>query len=251
MSLKLVSIDDEKYIRDTLIHQVQSLFPGVVEVAGQAESVETGKQLIIEVNPDIVLLDIELGDGSAFDLLNALPNTMFELIFVTGYDQHAIEAIRLGALDYILKPIDPEELQNAMDQAIINARGKRQDIQKILGVAQNFYAKRKKQNIVLKTLEGTHILEINKIMYCSSEGNYTTFYLEDETSIMISKPLKFAVELLPEAYFVRCQQSYLVNVHYVGKLVNAGSLILKNGTEIPVSGARKEQVFQSILNKMN
>ena len=252
MALQLVTIDDEQYIKDFLIEEIELNFGDYIEIAGQASSVKEGLKLIKEVQPDIVLLDIELQDGVSFDILKRLEKIDFEIIFVTGFDNKAIQAIKLGALDYLLKPIDEEELEEALNKAISNRKEKkRNSTQESTEVAAQFYNTEKKEHIVLKTSDTVHLVKLDRLMYCKSEGNYTTFYLDGQSSILISRPLKYAVELLPELNFVRCQQSYIINTKYVTKFLKSGTIILQDKIEIPVSGRNKESILKLVMSKMN
>lgn len=252
MALKLITIDDEKYVRDFLIEEVNKNFQNVIDVCGQAASIKDGLELIKRIKPDIVLLDIELEDGVSFDILKRLEKIDFEIIFVTGFDNKAIQAIKLGALDYLLKPIDEEELEEALNKAISNRKEKkRNSTQESTEVAAQFYNTEKKEHIVLKTSDTVHLVKLDRLMYCKSEGNYTTFYLDGQSSILISRPLKYAVELLPELNFVRCQQSYIINTKYVTKFLKSGTIILQDKIEIPVSGRNKESILKLVMSKMN
>ncbi len=252
MAFKLVTIDDEKYIRDFLKEQIQAEFNEEIKVVGEATSIKEGLSLIKSTQPDIVLLDIELEDGFSFELLDQLDDINFELIFVTGFDDKAIKAIKLGALDYLLKPIDEDELEQALNKAIDNIKSKnKSDATMMAGVASNFYKTEQKEHIVLKTSDTIHLVKLDKLMYCKSEGNYTTFYLNGQSSVLISKPLKYAVELLPESNFVRCQQSYIINTKYVTKFLKSGTIILQDKIEIPVSGRNKDAILKLVMSKMN
>lgn len=252
MALKLITIDDEKYIRDFLINEIQENFKETIEISGQASSVKEGIAIIKKITPDIVLLDIELQDGSSFEILEALNNLDFQLIFITGFDDRAIKAIKMGALDYLLKPIDEDELKNAIEKAIDNINNTRKSLSPVMAdVASQFYQNDKKEHIILKTSDTIHLVKLERLMYCKSEGNYTTFYLNGQSSVLISKPLKYAVELLPELNFVRCQQSYVINTNYVTKFLKSGSLILQDKIEIPVSGRNKDAILALIISKMN
>jgi two-component system LytT family response regulator len=251
MACTLITIDDEKYIRDFLIEQIQEDFKEEITVVGQAASIKDGLALITSLQPDIVLLDIELEDGSSFELLDQLQEINFELIFITGFDDKAIKAIKLGALDYLLKPIDEEELAQALNKALNNIQSKNKpDATMMASVASNFYKTEHKEHIVLKTSDTVHLVKLDKLLYCKSEGNYTTFYLNGQSSILISKPLKYAVELLPELNFVRCQQSYVINTNYVTKFLKSGTIILQDKIEIPVSGRNKEAILKLVMSKM-
>ncbi|WP_405369346.1 LytR/AlgR family response regulator transcription factor [Nonlabens sp. Asnod2-A12] len=251
MSLKLITIDDEKYVRDFLIEEVNKNFQNVIDVCGQAASIKDGLELIKRIKPDIVLLDIELEDGVSFDILKRLEKIDFEIIFVTGFDNKAIQAIKLGALDYLLKPIDEEELEKALNKAVSNRQAPIKNSSDIMtDVASQFYKSEKKEHIVLKTSDTVHLVKLNRLMYCKSEGNYTTFYLDGQSSILISRPLKYAVELLPELNFVRCQQSYIINTKYVTRFLKSGTIILQDKIEIPVSGRNKESILKLVMSKM-
>jgi two-component system LytT family response regulator len=252
MAYTLVTIDDEKYIRDFLKEHIQAEFKEEIKVVGEAVSIKEGLSLITSMQPDIVLLDIELKDGFSFELLDQLKEINFELIFVTGFDDKAIKAIKLGALDYLLKPIDEEELEQALNKALNNIKSKiKSDPTMMAGVASTFYKTEQKEHIVLKTFDTIHLVKLDKLMYCKSEGNYTTFYLNGQSSVLISKPLKYAVELLPELNFVRCQQSYIINTNYVTKFLKSGTIILQDKIEIPVSGRNKEAILKLVMSKMN
>lgn len=251
MALRLITIDDEKYIRDFLISEIQKNFTGVIEIVGQAASVKDGVKLIEQLNPDVVLLDIELNDGNGFELLEQLQDFNFELIFITGFDDRAIQAIKLGALDYLLKPIDEEELIEALNKAVLAINENLALVSNAMtNVAFQFYNNNKKEHIVLKTSDSVHLVKLDRLIYCKSEGNYTTFYVENQSSILISRPLKYAEELLPELNFVRCQQSYIINTNYVTKFLKSGMIVLQDKIEIPVSGRNKDAILKLVMSKM-
>lgn len=251
MVLRLITIDDEKYIRDFLISEIQKNFTGVIEIVGQAASVKDGVKLIEQLNPDAVLLDIELNDGNGFELLEQLKVINFELIFITGFDDRAIQAIKLGALDYLLKPIDEEELIQALNKAVLAINKNLALVSNaITNVASQFYKNNKKEHIVLKTSDSVHLVKLDRLIYCKSDGNYTTFYVENQSSILISRPLKYVEELLPELNFVRCQQSYMINTNYVTKFLKSGMIVLQDKIEIPVSGRNKDSILKLVMSKM-
>ncbi|MEP3969628.1 MAG: response regulator, partial [Nonlabens sp.] len=162
MALKLITIDDEKYVRDFLIEEINKNFQNIIDVRGQAASIKDGLALINRIKPDIVLLDIELEDGVSFDILKRLEKIDFEIIFITGFDNKAIQAIKLGALDYLLKPIDEEELEEALNKAISNRKEKkRNSTQESTEVASQFYNTEKKEHIVLKTSDTVHLVKLD------------------------------------------------------------------------------------------
>lgn len=252
MNLKVLIIDDEQYIRELLKISINKYFKNELLICGESGTVKDGLRQIKECKPDIVLLDIELEDGVSFEILEALETIDFEIIFITGFDDKAIKAIKLGALDYLLKPIDEDELQQAISKAVSQRKVTRAIIPaKMMNVTTDYYIREKKEHIVLKTQDSIHLIKLDNLIYCRSDGNYTTFYIKEAPSILISKPLKYALELLPEDRFVRCQQSYIVNVGFINRLIKSGSIILHDLTEIPISGTRKEQVMNEIFKKMN
>lgn len=223
-----------------------------IEVVGCASRIPVALDLISELHPDLVLMDIQLTDGIAFDILNQLEDIDFQLIFLTAFNNFAIKAIKYGALDYLLKPIDEDELKVALDKARkkIGAKDVNQDTQLKIALKSHLLPETPDSHLVLHTMEFIQILQLKEIIYCKSEGSYTTFFLTDDRKLMISKPLKFYDELLPDQYFLRPHQSFLVNFAFIDKYLKSGSILLKNQTEIPVSIRRKEYVLQRLI-KLN
>lgn len=243
--LKVLLIEDEAPIREEVKELLSLNFSKQISVLWEATSVKEGIKAILTHEPDLVFLDIDLGDGTSFDILSVLPSINFDIIFVTGYNTHAIKAIKLGALDYLLKPIDEDEFTEAVEKAIANhttAKNKENEI----AIASNYYKEKKHNKIVLRTLEAQHLVDFNDIIYCKSEGNYTTFFLDTE-EIMVSKPLKKFLPLFDESLFIKCHQSYLINTSRIAKYLNEGFLVTHTGAQIPVATRRKEQVLQQIF----
>ena len=241
--IRALIVEDEKHVSDELNMLLTKYFEKEIYIEKTANSVKEGIKSILEFKPDLVFLDIDLGDGTSFDILSVLPEINFDIIFVTGYDTHAIKAVKLGALDYLLKPIDEDELQEAVKKVILQHK-KPKD--KLVEIATNFYTKKKHDKIVLKTLEAQHLISFNDIIYCKSEGNYTTFYLKDE-QIVVSKSMKKMQALLNKEMFIKCHQSYLVNISYIVKFLNDGFLVTKRGDQIPVATRRKEDILKLIF----
>lgn len=244
--IKAILVDDEKYIRDDVKNKLKQLFNNQITVVGEAESVKSAISLIIEQKPDLLFLDIQLQDGTSFDILNQLDNKNFDIVFITGYDNHAIKAIKVGALDYILKPIDEEEFKDAVDKAIDNTR-RELDIEKFVEISNEYFQGVKKKRIVLKTLENVYVVYEDDILYCKSDGNYTTFYTQKSEKILVSKPIKKALELLSDDIFIRCHQSYLVNKKHVLRYNKQGVLIMNSEIKVPVSSRRKDYVIEKIF----
>ncbi|SEC41351.1 two component transcriptional regulator, LytTR family [Tenacibaculum sp. MAR_2009_124] len=243
--LKTLIIEDEKHVRDEIKTLLSNFFESSLTVLAEATSVKEGIKAILEHKPDLVFLDIDLGDGSSFDILAVLPEISFDIIFVTGYDSHAIKAIRLGALDYLLKPIDNYEFKNSVKKAI-DSYQKSKNKENLVNVAGNYYTHNVHDKIVLKTLDAQHLVNFNDIVYCKSDGNYTTFHLLKE-QIVVSKPMKKIQPLLNGEQFIKCHQSYIVNASYVTKYRNDGFLITKTKATIPVATRRKDEVLQILF----
>lgn len=243
--IKAVIIDDETRFRDSIRKKLETNFNNEITIVGESESVKGGIELIEKTNPDLLFLDIELTDGYSFEILNQLQNHNFQIIFITGFNHLAIQAIKLGALDYILKPIDDDEFCNAVEKAIETE--KNTSLEQLIKVSSDYFNGSKIKRIVLKTTEAHHIINEDDLMYCKSEGNYTTFFIKNDEKILISKTLKSTEELLTESIFIKCHQSYLVNKFYIAKMLSDGYLILNDKSKIPVSSRRKDHV----LNKLS
>lgn len=243
--LNAVIIDDEIRLRQDIRNKLETQFQNDIRIVGEAESVKDGVTIIENLQPDLLFLDIELTDGYSFEILEQLTSHNFQIIFITGFNHLAIKAIKVGALDYILKPIDDDEFDEAVEKAIAAAQ-KEHELKDFIQVSTDFFKGAKVKRLVLKTSEAHHIVNEDDIVYCKSDGNYTHIFLENNEEIMISKTLKSIVELLSKKTFIKCHQSYLVNKFYVEKFSNEGYVFLKNNTKIPVSSRRKEHVLNSL-----
>jgi two-component system LytT family response regulator len=244
---KVLVIDDEKPTRDFIKRLIDSYNFGV-EVYTDGENVATGVEAIHRLQPDLVILDIQMPDGNGFDLLKSIPVKNFEVIFITAFQEYAVQAIRFSALDYILKPIDSEELKQAIDNALNTITRKTEDSQ--LSVLQHNMQLNAKRKLVLKTQESIHIVEIDDIIRCEADKNYTLFFFTNIKKILVSKTLKDFDVLLSGLTFFRAQQSHLINLNYVERYDrHDNSIIMKDGSVIPLALARKEQFFD-ILGAM-
>lgn len=242
--IKAVIIDDESRFRNSIRKKLDANFKTEISILGEAESVKDAITLIEKTKPDLLFLDIELTDGYSFEILEQLTTHDFQIIFITGFNHLAIQAIKLGALDYILKPIDDDEFCEAVEKAIetnVNA-----SLEQLIKVSSDFFNGSKIKRIVLKTAEAYHIINEDDLIYCKSENNYTTFYTKND-DIMISKSLKKTEELLTASVFIKPHQSYLVNKFYISKVLSEGYLILQDKTKIPISGRRKDHVLSKLI----
>jgi Response regulator of the LytR/AlgR family len=237
--IRVVIIDDEPAIRRDMQALLQQQ-PGFI-VVGTCGSVAEARVLIPSTQPDLLLLDISLGDGTGFDILQEASPLSCKVIFITAHHDHAIKAIKYGALDYLLKPVDEEELQQALQRVLqLKAVAPEQ-----LSLAQQHLKQGGLQNrIVLRSQQYLQIVAFEEIVYCQSDAGYTTFFLTDGRKIVASKSIKEYEELLPEAKFLRPHQSYLVNHQFIDRYHKDGYLVLRSGVEIPVSTRRKDLVME-------
>lgn len=241
--LKAVIIDDEKMVRRVLRHLVAgSEYP--VEIIGEAESIEEGYRVLTRLRPDVVFLDMQLSDGNGFELLDKFQSVDFELIIITAYQEYAIKAFKFSAIDYLLKPIDPTELSEALEK-VSKTRANTESNQKfeVLLSYSPTRTEKSEKKIVLKTLEETRVVAIDEIIRCESHSNQTTFFLSDGSlPITVSRTLKEYEELLGDYGFIRCHQSHLINERFIQKRcrIPRPQLILKNGDTIPVSHRKRK-----------
>jgi two-component system LytT family response regulator len=242
--LRALIVDDIKESRINLKVDLADYCPEI-EVVAEAESVITSLKAIKDYQPNIVFLDIHLTDGSGFDVLELLPKIDFKVIFTTASDAFAIKAFKFSAIDYLLKPLDPEELQNAVKQAVGQYKLEHAQVELLLDSVKRTTPLEK---IALHTSDKIHVIELQQIVRLESSGNYTEFYLKDKTKILVSKTLKVYDQMLREAGFVRIHQSHLINASYVKEFVkqDGGYILMKDGSAPPISARKKADVI-SIL----
>lgn len=243
-------IDDEQNSRDVISKIINDHFNNIN--INTAKNVESGIRLINENDPDIVFLDIDMPDGTGFDLLKKINSHRFKLIFITAYQEHAIKAIKFCALDYILKPVNATELIEAVYKAVqeIDNEVNQQKITAFLSNIENISQKPKK--LVLNTSDNIYVVNIEDIIRCQSDNNYTIFYLNNNKKIVMSKTLKEYDNLLSENNFVRIHQSHLINISYIERFdkKDTGNVFMKDNSKIPVSVRKKERLIQ-MLNKLS
>ncbi len=247
---RAIIIDDEENNIKNLLDLLRTYCPEV-EVCDTAQSAVEAVVKIKSAQPDLVFLDVEMPGGTGFDMLEALSPIHFQVIFVTAYDQYAIKAIRFCAIDYLLKPVDILELQQAVQRAIRN-----QQENSFVHTTQQLLENRNKEmsqlKIGLPTLERILFVELNEIVRCLGENNYSYVYLSDGKNVLISKTLKEFEELLADKGFMRVHQSHLVNHKYIRSFEkqDGGFIKLTDGSSIPVSRQRKGFVLD-MLKKLS
>ena len=239
--IKTIIIEDEINVRKALIKMLQVIEPSV-KIIGETGYVNEALDLITTKKPALVFIDIELEDGTGFDLLKQLENIDFKIIFTTAYDQYAINAFKFSAIDYLLKPIDPTELQNAVKRAISTIKNEKEH-QELLEVLKNNIEK-KEQKIVLKTSEQRFVIPLKDIIRLEADGAYTLFITTNQ-KIIISKNLKYYQDLLNDD-FVRCHQSHLINKKHIIAIEKNEKVKLSNNDLVSISVRKKTEIIQII-----
>lgn len=245
--MKVLIVDDEPDALDNL-EIMLSDWTNDVQVVGRAQSVATGILQFHKTLPEVVFLDIEMADGNGFDLLNQLPSEGFRVIFCTSHDRYMLRALRLSAIDFLLKPINPVELQAAVQRAH-ESLDEANELLKRKVLQQNLDSKIS-QRLVVSDKNNIYLLELHDVIYCKGEGNYTTFYLREESPIVISKTLKTYEKILLDEQFYRVHNSYMVNLKEVKRIEKGTSdlLVMSNGDKVPIATRRKSDVIQVLTN---
>ncbi|MBW1297362.1 LytR/AlgR family response regulator transcription factor [Aquimarina litoralis] len=240
--LKTIIIEDESYIRKGLISLLDTLENDIM-IIGECGSVKEAVTVVKACSPELVFLDINLPDGNAFDFLEQTKDLHFKVIFITAYDQYALQALKMGAVDYILKPVDIEELEIAINKVTqLSTANQKEQIRLVKDQLDT-------NRLVVSLQEGYQVINIDELQFCKSDKGYTTFYLANGKSFMASKPIKFFIDQLPSSKFVRTHQSILVNLDYVDRYDKSGMVILKDNHKIPVSVRKKEEFLVRLLNR--
>ena len=240
--MRAVIIDDNEKARIALGSDLED-YCEQVDVVGEADSVESGIKLIIRKKPDLIFLDIKMGDGTGFDLLEQLPDQVnSQVIFTTAYDEFALKAFKYAALDYLLKPIDSEDLVRAISR--LKIRNVSSDYTELIDMLKG----QKPQNLTLAESDRIHVIAIDSIIRCASDKNYTTFWTTDKKQITVSKTLKDYDALLSDKGFVRVHHGHLVNINQIKEVVKIGGpyLIMKDNAQVPVSVRKKDDLMQKL-----
>ena len=251
-----ILIDDDINLRNGM-KGLLSLYAPEITIIGEADSVASGVEAIEKLNPQVVFLDIQLNDGTGFDILEKLATrngkTTSHIVFITAHEQYAIKAFRFSALDFLLKPVDPDELKKVIEK-IKSVLEKSDNYAHIDLLLENI---RKKvdnfKRIALSNSDGIHLFEISDIIRCESEDNYTKFFIRNSKPILISKTLKDYEEMLTEHGFVRVHQSHLINLAFLKSYIKkeGGYVIMADNSTIPISQRKKEQLQEILTKKLN
>ena len=245
--LKAILIDDEQSSLNSLKQKILQ-HCAEIKIIAICDNPQKGITAIEELKPDLVFLDIEMPVINGFTLLQQLIYKNFELIFVTAYDHYAIKAIRYSALDYLVKPVEIEDLKNAIERAV-QKRTDNIPNQQLELLLENITTERIKfKRIAVPTTEGLQFIRIDDIIYLEASINYTKFYLTQNIKYVVSKTLKEFEDMLPEQTFFRIHNSYIINTNFVEQYIRGegGQVLLSNGTTLDVSKRKKAEFLKTI-----
>ena len=244
--IKAIIVDDEPYCCETITTLLED--SPEVEVVAVCYNAANALSAIQKYSPDLVFLDVEMPKMNGFEMLEQLPAVNFDLIFTTSYDKYALKAIRFSAIDYLLKPVDQEELLNAVQKVI--RRSQKPIAQQLEILMQKIHQPHTPiSKIAMPTMEGLQMIPVDSIISCESDSNYTILLLKNNKKIIVSRTLKEIDELLEEHSFVRVHRCYLANLNEVEKYVKGegGYLVMSDGTTIDVARNKKEVLLKKLL----
>jgi two-component system LytT family response regulator len=241
--MRVAIVEDENKQRKLLMNLVKS--SDVVDEVVEAGSVKDALEVLKKQHIDLLLLDVNLPDGSGFDLLEKLKPVHIKVIFITSFDSYAIKAFKYSAIDYVVKPVDPEELHNAILKAreMMELEDSQLKIDTLLSNINN--TSEGGARILLNTLQEIFVVYTNQIIRCQSDGNYTKFYMDNGDAVMVSKKIKEYEPILKEHRFFRPHKSHLINLNYVESFrkSDGGAIIMKDKSEIPLAQVKREEFF--------
>ncbi|MCF2873122.1 MULTISPECIES: LytR/AlgR family response regulator transcription factor [unclassified Tenacibaculum] len=240
--LTAIIVDDMPSALELLQNDINSQH-SEIEIIGTAKSVVEASKLLRKQQPDILFLDIMLGDGTGFDVLEIHPDLSSKIIFVTASDEYAIKAFKFAAIDYVLKPYSNEDLSNAISKAKNQITPDKEQLTVLQqSIKQpNLHPKK----ISLNTSDKIVVVNLMDIVRCKADNNYTEFFMNDGQKILVGKTLKYYADMLKDLGFLRVHQSHLVNLQYIKEFIKSdgGYLVLKNKTTVPVSVRKKNEVI--------
>jgi len=242
--MKALIVDDEENARASIRELAELCCPDILSFA-EADSVQSGIIAIVNQKPDLLFLDIDLGDGDGFDLLQEIKEKNIQVIFVTAHNQYALKALKASAIDYLLKPVKPSELIAAVGKVKKHLKHY-QLYDQIDTLLHNLSHEDKGiQKIAIKTVDSIHLINIHHIIYCQSDGGYTTFHLINNQKVVNAKLLGEYEELLPSTIFMRIHRSYLVNLNYVVRYDKKEKqyLVTTENQSLPVSTRKREKLI--------
>ncbi|MCX6180866.1 MAG: LytTR family DNA-binding domain-containing protein [Bacteroidetes bacterium] len=250
MNLSGIIIDDEQSAIDIIKKYLLTVSPDI-QIIGEANDFDNGVKIINDLNPDILFLDIDLRNNkSGFDILNAINHSLHKVIFITAHNTHAIKAFKYCAVDYLLKPVDPDELKTAVEKAkkSLSKEIFSEQLQELMNTVKH---NKKSERIFVKTQDSISAIDIKDIVHVTADGSYSDIYIMGKKKITASKNIKEFDDILSTAGFYRPHQSHLINMQHFDsfKKNDGGYICLKDGSEIPVS-TRKKQEFLEMLKSI-
>jgi len=245
--IKAIIVDDEPGCCESLSLLLERYCPEV-ELLGTSQNGKDAQSLIERVKPSLVFLDVEMPKMNGFEMLENLPVVNFDLIFTTSYDKYALKAIRFSAIDYLLKPIDREELQKAVQKLV--HRGQKPQAQQLEILLQKLQpTSNNMQKIAMPTMEGLQMVPIDSIIRCEADSNYSILHLKNSRKLVVSRTLKDIEDLLEDHSFARVHHSWLINLNEIEKYVKGegGYLVMSDGSPVDVSRGKKESLLKKLL----
>jgi len=249
--IKAIIVDDEQHCIEALHTMLQKKCPEVT-VVGSVNSVKDARDMISELQPDVVFLDVEMPHQNGFELLKLFDKINFDVIFTTAYEQYALKAIKFNALDYLLKPFSVKELQDAIQKCVSRRNGlagetQHSPIEVFLQNMKTLHQTHKK--IALPTINGLVFMPVQNIVRCESTGNYTRIFFTDKKNLMVSRPLKEFEELLTDVDFFRVHNSHLINLQQMQSYIQGegGFALMSDGTQVEVSRRRKADFLKKAM----
>ena len=241
--MKALIVEDKEHIRKGLLHLL-GLIDSNINVIGESESIKNAVIVANACKPELIFLDINLTDGTGFDFLEQTKNLNFKVIFITAYEEYALQALKIGAVDYLLKPVDVDELKIAIDKiSILPIETQKQQLNTVKKVLNN-----DSEILILSLQDSFQLIELKDLMFCESDKGYTTFYLSNGKKYLASKSLKEFENKLTQSSFTRPHQSFIVNLKFIEKYDKSGTIHLKNGKKIPVSSRKKDNFLTRLFN---
>ncbi len=248
--MRTVIIDDEPNARQ-VVKNILEQYCSSVEIVGEADNVTNGIKLINDLSPDLVLLDIRMPDGTGFNLLKRVNKLNFHFIFITAHEEYAVQAIKQSALDYIVKPINTNELIDSIEKAVLSKPIERELEESVEALGHNQSGIQSEKRLVLNTHESIYVVKVDDIISCKADKNYTEVNISNNKQLVISKTLKDVELMLTGCGFFRSHQSHLINMKYISHYEKGlgGTIIMNDSSRIPVS-SRKKDLFIQLMNKL-
>lgn len=246
--IRTVLVDDE-IDSIMVLEKLLETACATVGIVGRADGVSSALEVIKSTEPDLVFLDIEMTQGNAFDLLNQLQPLTFQAIFVTAFDNYALRAFKYSAVDYLLKPVDIDDLKKAVEKASarVQAGNVKEQMKILLENVGTFQLSQ--QKIAFPSLTGLTLVALHDIVHLEAKGSYTIIYLSDKQKIMATKNIKEYEELLPELIFYRVHKSHIINLHKIKNYQKGrgGYVVMEDDSSIEVASRRREEFLQRLL----